>query len=427
MKKIIALLMTAVMLMSFTACGGNAAQGQEPASVANENNNTTAPAVPAGLYMVEYIGNEAGEYVEEMNVFTDFNGKPVSVMEMLYRDNSTIWCEIREDGTGTCTSGNYEPVEMDFNTDEPGMMKYGAVRQSDSETEEGIIPYHFDEETGRFWFEEQPGYWNVMKPCSQAALDLVFAGMGGSVPLAEAEIGDPICMGEYMQTENADKNEPIYWRVIDKDGDKVLLVSDKLLDSFSYNYNPEQAVLTDVTWENSSLRAFLNDADAGFLTMFTDEEIALIQTTHLENKAANDELMAQWGSFEDQGNKTYSDLSVQDRPDDPDTDDRVFLLSYQEVLKYFGEPTDEPDPDEQDYPFTIMKVNHDWIAYVTDAVQVGYYDNATRAGAWITRTLCNSHSAEDMVVYISSTGQVFNYFTYVPMFIRPAMWVSTGA
>ena len=74
-----------------------------------------------------------------------------------------------------------------------------------------------------------------------------------------------------------------------------------------------------------------------------------------------------------------------------------------------------------------MKVNHDWIAYVTDAVQVGYYDNATRAGAWITRTLCNSHSAEDMVVYISSTGQVFNYFTYVPMFIRPAMWVSTGA
>ena len=86
MKKIIALLMTAVMLMSFTACGGNAAQGQEPASVANENNNTTAPAVPAGLYMVEYIGNEAGEYVEEMNVFTDFNGKPVSVMEMLYRD-----------------------------------------------------------------------------------------------------------------------------------------------------------------------------------------------------------------------------------------------------------------------------------------------------------------------------------------------------
>ena len=85
MKKIIALLMAAVMLMSLTACGGSA-QDQEPASAANENNNTTAPAVPAGLYMVEYIGNEAGEYVEEMNVFTDFNGKPVSVMEMLYRD-----------------------------------------------------------------------------------------------------------------------------------------------------------------------------------------------------------------------------------------------------------------------------------------------------------------------------------------------------
>ena len=56
----------------------------------------------------------------------------------------------------------------------------------------------------------------------------------------------------------------------------------------------------------------------------------------------------------------------------------------------------------------------------------GYYDNDTRAGAWMTRTLCNSHSEEDMVVYITSEGEVFDYFTYASMFIRPAVWVSTA-
>ena len=105
------------------------------------------------------------------------------------------------------------------------------------------------------------------------------------------------------------------------------------------------------------------------------------------------------------------------------TDDRVFLLSYQEVLQYFGEPTEEAGDGE--YPFTVLKANPAWTAFVTDAVTTGYYDNETRGGAWLTRTLCNSHSDEDMVVYISSTGQVFDYFTYVPLFIRPAVWVST--
>lgn len=440
MKRVITLLLSLSLLMICAACGsgssdkGSTSDGstettdnQGDTGTADEKEN--ANPAPSGLYMLKYIGNESGDYVDEYNVYEDFFGEPVKLLEMIMADNTTIWCEIGDDGTGTFTSGSNDPVSMDFNTGDPGMLLLGERRYPDGYTEEEkLVPYHYDDKTGVFWFEETSGYWTVMDPCSQEKLDLIFEGKGGSVPLAEANIGDLVCLGSYDTDDNSDDIESIYWRVLDKDGDRLLILSDKLLDSFSYNYNPDREILTDVTWENCSLRAFLNDTEEGFLTMFTEDEQTLIQVTHLKNEAANDDLMAQWGGLEDQGEKTYSDLAIQDRPDDPDTDDKVFLLSYQEVLSYFGEPTEEPEQSEDanDYPFTVLKVNPDWIAYVTDAVKGGYYDNETRGGAWLTRTLCNSHSDEDMAVYIASTGQVFDYFTYVPLFIRPAMWVKTG-
>ena len=439
MKRWICMLL-ALMLLALAACGAKTeapaeateareADGGAQGSAAEPPAGEAAQPIPSGLYMIEYLGNEAGEYVPEANEYLDFFNQPTTLLDMMWADNCTIWCEIGEDGVGTYTDGTYDPVTMDFNTGEPGMLRFGGVRTYDGMADEylageALVPYHYDEATGVFWFEEQPGFWAVMAPCSQEKLDLVFHGMGGSVPVSEAEIGDLVCLGRFVQDENQEELSPVYWRVLDKQNGKVLLLCDRLLDSFSYNYNPNEEVLTDLTWESCSLRAFLNDGEEGFLTMFSEDERALMQPTHLENKAANEELMAQWGSFEDQGEKLYSELAVQDRADDPDTEDTVFLLSYQEVLRYLGEPTEEY-AGAGGYPFTEMKVNPDWIAAVTDAVRVGYYETDTGGGAWMTRTLCHSHSDEDMVVYITGEGQVFDYFTYVPLFIRPAVWVST--
>lgn len=422
-KRALALALALTLALSLlTACGedpapaANGQDGRPTASAASDDTTPEQPAAeyPTGLFMLCYLGDETGEYVPESNECLDYFNQPTTLMQLLWDDCQTLWCDIGEDGKGVFHPSSYDPVAIDFNTGEPGMLLYG----------DSLLPYTYDAETGRFWFEEEPGFWDVMESCSQAALDLVFAGMGGTVPLAEAEVGELVCMGTYLQTRNSDTTEPIRWRVLDRDGDRVLLLCEPLLDSFSYNYNPDHAVLTDVTWETCSLRAFLNDPE-GFLSMFTADEIARMQITHLENKSANEELMAQWGALEDQGEAKYSDLAVQDRPDDPDTDDRVFLLSYQEVLHYFGEPT-ETATEEKEYPFTVLKVNPAWLAYVTDAVTAGYYETATGGGAWMTRTLCTSHSDEDMVVYISGTGQVFDYYTYVPLFIRPAVWVSAA-
>ncbi len=423
MKRKLTTLLAAVLLLGLLCgCGASDARKAESGDPgAGSAGAKEQSAFPTGLFMLRYLGDENGEYVPESNEFKDFFNQPTTLLKMMYADNSTIWCEIGEDGTGKLYAPSRDPKTLDFQSGEDGMLLLDGE----------AVPYRYDPAAGVFWFEEEPRFWDVMEPCSQAKLDLVFSGKGGSVPVAEAEIGDLVCLGQYAQDENAERLLPIYWRVIDKDGDRALLLCDRLLDSFSYNYNPNHEVLTDVTWENCSLRWFLNDREVGFLTMFTGEELALMQTAHLENKAANEELTAQWGSFEDRGEAAYSDLATQDRADDPDTDDTVFLLSYQEVLRYFGEPTEDSGEDPAaagpgDYPFAVMKVNPAWIATVTDAVHTGYYDAATGGGAWMTRTLCHSHSDEDMVVYISSSGQVFDYFTYVPLFIRPAVWVSTG-
>ena len=64
-----------------------------------------------------------------------------------------------------------------------------------------------------------------------------------------------------------------------------------------------------------------------------------------------------------------------------------------------------------DYPFTVMKVNPDWIAYVTDAVMTGYYDNATRGGAWLivserkgTRLFTTLQFVRNMLLLTSYAG-----------------------
>ena len=420
MKKLLALLLVLAMVFSLAACGADTAKTDEPAETPAEETveETPPPPIPSGLFMLLYIGDEDGEYVEEFNTYEDFYGRPVDLIEMMHQNCETLWCDIAEDGTGTFYSTVAGEVPMDLNTGEPDMLLLDGE----------LTPYRYDEAAGRLWISDGDVSWDVMEACTQEALDLVFEGKGGSVPLAEAELGDLVCMGTYETIPGNDVTEPLFWRVIDKDGDNLLLLCDKLIDSFSYNYNPDQTNLDAVTWENCSLRSFLNDPEY-FLSCFTEEEIARMQTTHLENKAANEELIRQWGMLEDRGDATYSELGRQDRADDPETDDRVFLLSYQEVLKYFGEAEDEYTEDNS-YPFAAMKMNPDWIAYVTEAVMdngSGYFDYSTGGGAWLTRTLSSaSPEGGAMATYITGGGQVFNYFTYVPLFIRPAMWVSAA-
>ena len=121
------------------------------------------------------------------------------------------------------------------------------------------------------------------------------------------KIGEKIQMGNYIQNSDSTYKSPITWIVLAKENHNVLLISEKALDSKPYNTGRGD----DVTWETCSLRAWLNDDF--FNEAFTKEEQEIINTTDVTADANPD-------YDTDPGN---------------DTKDKVFLLSIQELNKYF--------------------------------------------------------------------------------------------
>ncbi len=123
-----------------------------------------------------------------------------------------------------------------------------------------------------------------------------------------ASVGDTITFGTYEQDNNTSNGkEAIEWTVLDKSVMSLLLISKEALDYQQYNTS-----YTDVTWENCSLRKWMNDT---FVTnAFSAEEQAKIATTTVSaDKNPN--------CSTNPGNATT---------------DKVFLLSIPEVEKYFS-------------------------------------------------------------------------------------------
>ena len=131
------------------------------------------------------------------------------------------------------------------------------------------------------------------------ALALFFAACSPEEPspYSGAEVGDTIQLGG------------IDWLVLDVQENRALLISEKVLFQRQWHY--EQRLLT---WEPSDMRQYLNGAF--FDRTFSEEEKAYILETTVVNN------MNPWFGTAGVG---------------ADTTDRVFLLSLEEVVQYFGD------------------------------------------------------------------------------------------
>ena len=115
--------------------------------------------------------------------------------------------------------------------------------------------------------------------------------------------------GHYEQDGNLENGpEPIRWRVLSEENGKALLLSEYGLDTKSYNEEWEE-----VTWEECTLRNWLNDDF--YRTAFSEEQQNLIMLTQLINK----------------DNLDYNINGGND------TEDKIFLLSIEEVGEYFSD------------------------------------------------------------------------------------------
>ncbi len=110
--------------------------------------------------------------------------------------------------------------------------------------------------------------------------------------------------GYYTSTVYWFKYEPIKWRILTEEGGKALLLCEMLIDSREYDESRNN-------YANSNIRAWLNDTF--YNTAFTELQKALINVTEVDNSAAST------------GYYSNSHACA-------NTNDKIFLLSYAEVI-----------------------------------------------------------------------------------------------
>ncbi len=199
------------------------------------------------------------------------------------------------------------------------------------------------------------------------------------------KIGDSYTFGTYEQDNNTSNGkEAIEWTVLDKDGMSLLLVSKQALAWQQYNTS-----YTDVTWENCTLRKWLNGT---FLNnAFSTEEQAQIQNTTVS--ADN--------------NPQYST-----NPGNATTD-KVFLLSINEVEKYFNS-----NEARKCAPTAYAEAQGVWTSDT-------YKAPSGAATCWWWLRSPGSNQDEAAGVYVDgSVGEYGRNVNHVHGAVRPAMWIT---
>ena len=130
------------------------------------------------------------------------------------------------------------------------------------------------------------------------------------------DFGTKHLFGSYEQDNNlSNGKEPIEWIVLKEEENRKLLVSKYLLDIKEFNDEDKS-----ITWEKCTLRSWLN---RDFLdSAFSEEEQKYILNTKLKNNTAD-----------------YGD-GVKRVSSGNDTEDNIFLLSFDEFKEYSAQLTD---------------------------------------------------------------------------------------
>ena len=186
---------------------------------------------------------------------------------------------------------------------------------------------------------------------------------------------DCIYFGNYWQNDTngngtadqKDDKEPIKWRVLSVDGDDAFLMADKILDAQPYDEDEKQ----DVTWENSTLRKWLND---DFYNMaFSEYEKRAINTVTVGND------------------------------NEYDTEDDVSLLSFNDVIKnIYGFTTPREDSATREDSTTREASVTSYAGERTSFEEYGVYAGS---GPWWLRTISRVGDEAVYVKYIPASGR----------------------
>ena len=216
--------------------------------------------------------------------------------------------------------------------------------------------------------------------------------------LDEVRAGDVVLFGSYEQdNDERDGKEEIEWLVLDRDGDRLLVISKYALDCQKYH-----AEGYETSWRKCSIRYWVNNT---FMkAAFTKEEKAAIPTVTVTADA----------------NPRY------DTNPGEDTEDQVFLLSIADTEKYFSSMQGELCCKPTAY-----------------AKQQGCFVNHINGNCWWWLRTPGSRARN--AVYVSDTGTPdasgnavgvtvgwgsmygTEYTGHIYTAVRPAMWIDLAA
>jgi len=232
--------------------------------------------------------------------------------------------------------------------------------------------------------------WNSTKD-----FQILFMNTAEGNNMTKTKIGDIIKFGEY------------HWRVLDIQDGKALILAEKAVEQRAF-HTQEGAI----TWEECELRAYLNGE---FLAKFGSSRIA--QTTISNNNPRH---------------KTGGSN---------DTTDSVFLLSFEDVGKYFGDqiklPTFENpkkvnsrEDAENSYWYSNYKNAYDTLKRYFDEDKVNHGAKLSCCRGWWLRSLGKSgYAAAVDVTCVRVGGHSIGYSKNSPncdgrVGVRPAMWLN---
>ena len=176
------------------------------------------------------------------------------------------------------------------------------------------------------------------------------------------------------------------WMVLEVKNGQALLLCEKLVDFRPYRYSDEPPD----TWAESGVREWLNGAF--YNGTFTDEEMAQIVETNLVNDDN------QW--FDTDGGA--------------DTADSVFLLSIEEVVRYFGDSGKLGNHTDRDV----------WIIYDDyNAGRVAQYIDAEVFIWWWLRSPGMNYTYAATVSIDGSINMSGDYVVSGGGGVRPAIWI----
>lgn len=204
-------------------------------------------------------------------------------------------------------------------------------------------------------------------------------------PDGTVSVGEKYVFGTYEQDNNlANGAEPIEWRCLAREGNKVLLISLYGLDAMAY-----YPINEDVTWETSAVRGWLNTTFID--SAFSSTEQNAILTTYLANDG-----VSRYGDIPE-GNSTY---------------DKVFLLSENEALTYF---TDDEDRLATATAYAIAN------GAITEDI-----NGVKNITCWWTRTPgAEAHTVTLVCGDGAVSGGIYlRNATNASISVRPAIWVN---